>query len=206
MVIVLVALIAFFFLQPRRGCRIPNRMISSNNVRSVLQGLAVYAEDHPNRLPGQAGNEDDADTSVRGRLAPLVRDNLIVFETLRNPIESVAAPTGRIDDVLANGSFMTSYTLQEAATPTWSNDTNAAAVLVADENLGTGRVKENTKSRWNVSMWMGAVGWGDTHVTFMPEPVVATAYKPPGSRSLVEVAEDALFDEAGHARLVTGDQ
>ena len=81
-VIILVVVLVVGFVLINSGGRYGghgNRIPNSNNVRSILQGLAVYAEAHENRLPGQAGNEEDSDLSVLGRLAPLVRDNIVVL-------------------------------------------------------------------------------------------------------------------------------
>ena len=169
------------------------------DVRDILRGLAIYAEANQNRLPGQVGNPNDVDSSVPGRFAPLVRDNLIVSTTVISPMEDLQPWDPQ------KGQPMTiehcSYGLQEVeqvgnGARAWKNDTNAAAVLIADRDTGEG---DDLASVWTPgtghATWAGVVGWGDTHVTIEDDPTVTTIVEN------VLVKNDMLFDSNDNARL-----
>lgn len=190
--LLVIPLLLIAILLPALGAarRSANRIRNQANHRSVLQGLTNYAEYNLNQLPGSPRNSKDTDTTVPGRLFPLIAGGWIDGQMLHNPVDPVPmvlAPAGPAQ-------LQTSYTLQRADTPAWANDINTVAVLTADEQLSGGG------SHWNTSAWQGAVGWGDTHVTFEEDSIVTTNVQN------TPVTNDELFDTRDNAQLVPGDQ
>lgn len=196
--LVVISIIALLIgiLLPALGAarRSANRIANSNNVRSILQGLAVYAEANQNRLPGQVNNTVDSAITVTGRLIPLMRDNIIVAETAKNPV-------GATTYVYASGTPGTlsgaDYALDTVGgTPeAWKNDTNAAAVLVADKGVGTSAASGGA-SLWSTTSWQGAMGYGDTHVSFQPTKTVPT------NVDNNAVAADDIFAATGNVQML----
>ena len=137
--LVVISIIALLIgiLLPALGAarRSANRIANSNNVRSILQALAVYASSNQEFLPGETGNTNDTGTGVNARLSALARDNYIVGETARNPVATDAATFAPATPQTITNS---SYALEDATHGSWSNDTNAAAVLVGDKKLTAG--------------------------------------------------------------------
>lgn len=180
--LVVISIIALLIgiLLPALGAarRSANRIANSNNVRSILQGLAVYAEANSNRLPGQVGNTSsvvDSATGAKERLIPLMRDNIIVAETAKNPVGATTYvyTAGTAPTLTGSDYALETVGLSGGGTEAWKNDTNAAAVLVADKGVGTSAASGGA-SLWSTTSWQGAMGYGDTHVSFQPTKTVAT--------------------------------
>ena len=161
-------------------------------VRSILQGLAVWAEENQNRLPGEV--HSGVDGTVATRLQALVEGRIINADVFISPVEGLKPWDPETGEPLTHEHY--SYALQSVRTAAWRNDINAAAVFVSDRNTGKGNAMSSVWTEGTEHpTWAGIVGWGDTHVTLEEDPKVSTNVRGKAAE------DDLLFDDEDHAQL-----
>ncbi len=176
-------------LQPRphHGSR---QMQNSTQVRGIIQGCILYAQDNNEYYPGLTSTGGSNipsvsdptlytvlpnDQSVANRLAILLNGNFFMPEYMRSPSETTPKNAPALGGPLTTGNF--SYAmLQISGTPRdaeWKATTQTLAAVIGDRSLGGNltttsiHVASTTDPATAPNDWRGSVGWNDTHTEYM---------------------------------------
>lgn len=178
----------------RREAMARNQM----NLRRQHQALVIAATMYAIRLPGltgftpshvgymtvpaglaTTGSLTDDGSVVASRYWMLLSQSFIPPEILGHPYDRVAMwTTGAVVPTNFSHAMLriTGTSADAGRRAEWADNANSAAPLISDRNTGVSNADGQVSSLWTDKPgdWQGHVAWGDNHVTFEENVVLAT--------------------------------